>query len=158
MVDTVTPKRRSAIMAKIRSKNTFPELAVRSYFHARGLRFKIHDRTLPGKPDIVFASRKAAVFVHGCFWHGCPRCVDGTRKVKSNSKFWVEKVLGNKERDARHSAALKIEGWTVLTIWECQIPNVRTLERLATKLETLPKLPGRLRKATGSSRHQTMRV
>lgn len=86
-MDTVSAQRRSEIMSKIRSRDTKPELAVRRYLHSTGLRYRIHRRDLPGRPDIVFPSRKLCVFVHGCFWRGCPNCVDGTRTVKSNGAY-----------------------------------------------------------------------
>lgn len=141
MIDVVSPERRSAIMAKIRSRNTAPELSVRRYLHSRGLRFRIHGRSLPGKPDLVFPSRKACVFVHGCFWHGCTKCVDGTRAVKSNVKFWREKILKNRARDASHKIALQREGWKVFTIWECETQSPALLKRLAARLKGLPRRP-----------------
>src|ERR1700674_4838408 len=98
-MDTVTPERRSAIMARIRSKDTAPELAVRRYLHAKGLRYRLHHAGLPGKPDLVFPARRVCVFIHGCFWHGCPHCIDGTRQVKSNSAYWSAKVAGHRARD-----------------------------------------------------------
>ena len=139
MADTVSPERRSAIMANIRSRNTTPELKVRRYLHSAGLRFRLHKSGLPGRPDLVFPSRRICVFVHGCFWHGCERCVDGTRAVKSNSAFWIEKVRKNRERDARNESALEADGWKVLTVWECQLQSPVTLKRLATRIKNAPK-------------------
>jgi DNA mismatch endonuclease (patch repair protein) len=138
MVDTVSPARRSAIMANIRGKDTTPELRVRRYLHAKGLRFRLHSRELPGKPDIVFPARRVCVFVHGCFWHGCPNCVDGTRQVKSNALFWADKVRGNRNRDARHKAALETAGWTVMALWECEIADPSRLSSLADRIAELP--------------------
>jgi DNA mismatch endonuclease (patch repair protein) len=138
MADIVSPERRSAIMARIRSRDTQPELIVRRYLHACGLRFRVHKRGLPGKPDIVFSSRRVCVFVHGCFWHGCPNCVDGTRKVKSNSDFWSAKVRGNSERDARHIVELETAGWKVFTIWECEIEHPQKLARLGRQIQRAP--------------------
>ncbi|WP_142252794.1 very short patch repair endonuclease [Bradyrhizobium sp. UNPF46] len=129
-MDKISAIRRSANMAAIRSKNTRPEIAVRRFLFAAGLRFRLHAKTLPGKPDIIFRSRRVVIFVHGCFWHGCTKCGDGRRRVKSNSKYWMEKVRGNRSRDARHKRALRAEGWTCLTIWECEVSKPHRLNRL----------------------------
>lgn len=136
-MDTITPTRRSEIMAAIRSKNTSPELAVRRYLHAAGLRYRLHRRGLPGRPDIVFPSRRICVFVHGCFWHGCPRCVDGRRAVRSNIEYWTPKIAGNQARDERHRDALTGAGWTVFTIWECQAREAVTLQALAAGIRAI---------------------
>src|SRR3989442_1667939 len=101
MADRLTREARSENMRRIRSKDTRPELVVRHYLHGAGFRYRLHRKELPGQPDLVFPSRRLCVFVHGCFWHGCQRCVDGTRLVKSNKKFWKMKVAGNRERDSR---------------------------------------------------------
>src|SRR5437879_2491620 len=117
-MDTVTPERRSAIMARIRARDTGPEMAVRHALHSAGLRYRLHSKDLPGKPDLVFRRFRACVFVHGCFWHGCPECIDGRRSVKSNIGYWRPKIAGNRERDAGNRAALERKGWRVFTIWE----------------------------------------
>ena len=109
-VDRLSPDRRSANMAQIWSKDTAPEMAVRRFLHAAGLRYRLHRARLPGKRDLVFPKWRICVFVHGCFWHGCRRCIDGTRRVKSNTAYWNSKVADNKARDARHKAALKEAG------------------------------------------------
>ena len=140
-MDTVPRHRRSEIMARIRSKNTAPELAVRRYLHAARLRYRVHRSGLPGRPDIVFPSRRACVFVHGCFWHGCPNCVDGRRQVRSNKAYWVPKIAGNKARDARHCQALEADGWTVFTVWECQVSEPDRLQKLAADISALPQRP-----------------
>src|SRR5437764_14962027 len=121
-------------MRRIRSQDTAPELEVRHFLHRRGLRFRLHRRDLPGKPDLVFPSIGACVFVHGCFWHGCSRCVDGTRKVKSKSPYWIGKIKGNRARDRRHVRTLVKAGWKVYVIWECEIKQGRRLEKIATQL------------------------
>jgi DNA mismatch endonuclease, patch repair protein len=136
-MDKLTPYARSLNMSRIRSRDTSPELAVRRALYKAGLRFRLHVRTLPGKPDLVFSSRRACVFVHGCFWHGCPNCVDGTRKVKSNRAYWSAKIEGNRRRDARHVASLRAAGWAVFVIWECQVRETARLNRLARKIKTL---------------------
>jgi len=109
-VDTVSRERRSQIMSRIRGRDTVPELAVRRFLHAAGLRFRLHRFDLPGRPDIVLPSRRACVFVHGCFWHGCPKCVDGTRTVKSNTLYWRQKVETNRARDQRNQKRLEASG------------------------------------------------
>jgi DNA mismatch endonuclease, patch repair protein len=101
-MDTVTPARRSEIMAAIRSKDTAPELAVRRYLHASGLRYRLHRHRLPGRPDLIFPGRRLCLFVHGCFWHGCPHCRHGAREVKSNTSYWSVKLARNKARDAEN--------------------------------------------------------
>lgn len=119
-MDTVSPERRSAMMSRIRSKDTKPELAVRRQLHRAGLRYRLHSRTLPGTPDLVFARWKTALFVHGCFWHSCPKCAVGRRRVKSNSDYWDAKLARNRARDLLHRQALEEMGWRVLWFWECE--------------------------------------
>jgi DNA mismatch endonuclease (patch repair protein) len=119
-MDTLTKEARSALMARIRSKDTKPELAARAAAKALGLRPSTHRADLPGKPDMVFASRKAAVFVNGCFWHGhagCPKA----RTPRSNEGFWTAKLAANKARDRRNRRDLRRMGWRVLTVWECDM-------------------------------------
>jgi DNA mismatch endonuclease (patch repair protein) len=132
MADKLSASRRSWNMARIPSKDTKPELAVRSLVHSLGYRFRLHRKDLPGKPDLVFPSRKKVIFVHGCFWHqhDDPACLDG-RKPKSNSIFWDAKLQRNIIRDAAAQKALHEAGWKVLVIWECKV--VQT-PRLAKRL------------------------
>jgi DNA mismatch endonuclease, patch repair protein len=113
---------RSALMARIRATNTGPERRVRSVLHRLGYRFRLHARELPGKPDIVLRPRRAAIFVHGCFWHGhdCPR---GSRKPKTNEAYWSAKIARNRTRDAQTLAALEAAGWRALTLWECGLKD-----------------------------------
>ncbi|MGY6410768.1 MAG: very short patch repair endonuclease [Alkalilacustris sp.] len=114
------PMTRSEVMASVRHKDTRPEMVVRRGLHAIGLRFRLHRKDLPGRPDLVFPRYRAAVFVHGCFWHahqGCP----GFRLPKSRQEFWQPKLLGNRMRDERDRAALLDAGWRVLIVWECAI-------------------------------------
>jgi DNA mismatch endonuclease (patch repair protein) len=136
-MDKLSPAGRSENMAAISSKNTGPELAVRRYLHAAGLRYRLHGRGLPGRPDIVFPSRRVCIFVHGCFWHGCSRCIDGLRKVKSNTAYWNEKIEGNRRRDERHCEALKEGGWTVLQIWDCQSRDPAILQSLTSAVKAI---------------------
>nr|WP_268828295.1 very short patch repair endonuclease [Lysobacter gummosus] len=119
---------RSRVMSRIRGRDTKPEITVRRYLHCRGLRYTLHDRKLPGKPDLVFRTRKVAIFVHGCFWHGHEGC--STWKVpQSRTDYWLAKIKGNRERDARTIHLLEEQGWLVLVVWACQI-NDRNLEQL----------------------------
>ena len=106
-------------MALIRSKDTKPEMRVRRALHASGLRYRLHDKRLPGRPDLVFVGRRVALFVNGCFFHqhaGCARA----RRPKSRLDFWGPKLRGNVERDARNCRALEDAGWRVIVIWECE--------------------------------------
>lgn len=116
-------------MARIRSKDTKPEMAVRRMLHALGYRYVLHDRRLPGSPDLVFPARHKAVFVHGCFWHGHD-CGRGFRP-KTNAAFWATKIEGNIARNLRQAVALRSLGWRTLVVWECAIrPDLlRALER-----------------------------
>ena len=117
-------------MSAISAKNTKLEIFVRQFLFRNGLRYRIHVGHLPGRPDIVFPSRHLVIFVHGCFWHGCSRCVDGRRAVKSNSAYWLEKIRRNKLRDVRNLARLQAMGWQVLTIWECECSDPTQFQRL----------------------------
>lgn len=119
MVDRLTPEARSRNMAKIRGKNTGPELAVRRAAHALGLRFRLHQSDLPGTPDLVFPGRRIALFVHGCFWHRHPGC-RFAYMPKSRIEFWRAKFEGNVERDVRKQADLAAAGWRVVVVWECE--------------------------------------
>ena len=114
----VTAATRTVMLAN-RGRDTGPEMAVRRALHAAGLRFRLHDRRLPGRPDVVLASRRLVVEVRGCFWHG-HACLGG-RVPKTRSAFWVEKVRVNKARDARNEGALRDLGWDVLVVWECDL-------------------------------------
>ncbi|MCC5957703.1 MAG: DNA mismatch endonuclease Vsr [Natronohydrobacter sp.] len=135
MADVVDAATRSRMMAGIRGKDTRPEMILRRGLHARGFRFRLHDRRLPGSPDLVFPGRRAAVFVHGCFWHGhaCPLF----RLPATRQEFWRAKIEGNAARDKAAEAALLADGWRVLTIWECalkgrgRLPAETVLDRAA---------------------------
>ena len=119
-MDTLTPAARSALMSRIRSKDTKPEMEVRRLVHGLGFRYRLHDRDLPGHPDLVFASRGRIIFVHGCFWHRHETCKDA-RWPKSNLDFWKPKLEGNRLRDKANQKTLKRLGWKLLIIWECQL-------------------------------------
>ena len=138
MVDVLTPEQRRFNMSRIRGRDTKPELTLRRGLHALGFRFRLHRRDLPGRPDLVFPGRGAAVFVHGCFWHGhdCPMCrLPGTRTA-----FWTAKIQGNRDRDRRAVSALMTSSWRVLVVWECalrgpaRLPYKMVLAKCATFL------------------------
>lgn len=127
-MDFLDAKARSALMSRIRGRDTKPELAVRRYLHGHGLRYVLNDSSLPGKPDLAFKSRKVAVFVHGCFWHGHVGCAKA-RIPKTRSAYWQAKIVTNRARDRRVEARLRRLGWRVFVIWQCRISPSR-LERL----------------------------
>lgn len=129
MVDTVNATTRSLMMSAIKGINTRPEMCVRRYLHAAGLRYRLHDRELPGKPDLVFPRNRVAVFVHGCFWHQHSMCKYATMPA-SNVDFWNRKFAANVGRDKLTREQLTDMGWTVLTIWECETENAERLDEL----------------------------
>ncbi|WP_199136034.1 very short patch repair endonuclease [Delftia sp. ASV31] len=119
MADVLTAEQRRLNMSRIRGKDTKPEMVVRRGLHARGLRYRLQDRNLPGRPDLVFASHRVVVFVHGCFWHGhnCPMF----RLPATRPEFWQAKIEANRARDHRANDSLNLLGWRALTIWECSL-------------------------------------
>jgi DNA mismatch endonuclease (patch repair protein) len=133
-------KHRSWVMSRVKGRNTKPELLVRKLLHAKGYRFRLHRKGLPGKPDIVFPARRKVIFVNGCFWHGHD-CVRGARMPATNREYWSKKIARNQARDANQCALLSNTGWRVLVIWECEIRDtanfgkqlVRFLGRIGTK-------------------------
>ena len=129
MTDKITPAERSRNMAAIKSTATKPELIVRRLAHQLGFRFRLHRKDLPGKPDLVFVSRRKIIFVHGCFWHQHPvaACLD-SKPPKSNLDYWLPKLRRNVERDAQNVKALRKLGWKVLVIWECETKKKARLE------------------------------
>lgn len=128
MVDHVSAKKRSEIMATVSSQGSGPEMLVRRAAHKLGLRFRIHRRDLPGRPDLVFSRSKIAVFVHGCYWHRHVGCKKATTP-KSNVDFWTNKFISNVERDQRAEASLRELGWTVRIVWQCELPDMEAAER-----------------------------
>jgi DNA mismatch endonuclease, patch repair protein len=125
MVDRLDPKRRSRLMKQVKSKNTQPEIIVRSLLHRLGYRFRLHRKDLPGTPDIVFPSRHLAIFVHGCFWHG-HGCRIG-QLPKSRLDYWEPKIAANKERDKRKKTDIIEKGWRVVVVWQCELADIETL-------------------------------
>lgn len=145
MTDVLTPAQRQFNMSRIRGKDTKPELLLRRGLHARGFRFRLHSRTLPGRPDLVFARFRAAVFVHGCFWHGhdCPMFkIPATR-----TEFWAAKIAGNRKRDTQVLESLALKGWRTLIIWECELrgPAKHSVDQI------LDQVAGWLRIGQGSA-------
>lgn len=129
MADVHTPRQRSYNMSRIRSTDTRPEMVVRRYLHALGYRYRLHVKTLPGKPDIVLPKYKTVIFVHGCFWHGHARCkyfkIPATR-----TQWWTDKINTNKANDAKAIKKLKKEGWKVVVVWECTLKRNKLLDSL----------------------------
>lgn len=135
MVDTLSRQERSRRMSLIRSSNTNPELVLRRALHRLGLRYRLRNTQLPGKPDIAFPRLKVAIFVHGCFWHRHENC-KVANMPKSNTAFWQEKFDRNVARDQRNEGALKSMGWRVETVWECEL-SAKTVEATATRLAAI---------------------
>lgn len=132
-------------MAKVKSEHTKPELVVRQFLHAAGFRYRLHDKQMPGKPDVVLPKYRAVVFVQGCFWHGHgAECLRNSRQApKSNADFWQAKFAYNQERDQRNQAALMEEGWRVFIVWECELKKSElgaTLHRLTSQLLEIDEL------------------
>lgn len=128
--DDVDPVR-SRIMQQVKGKNTKPELLVRKALHALGYRFRIHRKDLAGRPDIVLPRYRTAIFVHGCFWHRHPGCRKASTP-KTRVEFWQDKFTANVARDERNVAALEADGWSVLTVWECE---TKAMDSLSERLE-----------------------
>ncbi|MHB1332517.1 MAG: very short patch repair endonuclease [Sulfuriferula sp.] len=134
MVDVVDKATRSRMMAGIQGKNTKPELLVRKYLHSKGLRFRLHAKKLPGKPDLVFPKYKVVVFVHGCFWHRHAGCKYATTP-SSREDFWANKLSENVARDSYQIAALIGLGWRVFVVWECELrESQKRLESLYSEI------------------------
>lgn len=140
--DRLSKERRSWNMSRIKGKNTKPEMVVRSLLHQAGYRFRLHDKKLPGKPDIVLPKYKTVIFVHGCFWHqheGCPK----SSRPSGNATFWVKKLKGNVQRDKHIQSALCDLGWRVIVIWTCELKSEKARLRILSALEQEPS-PRRL--------------
>ena len=131
--DVYGPEKRSAVMRRVRGRDTTPEMTVRRALTRLGARYRLHRKDLPGNPDVVLPGRKLALFVHGCFWHGHD-CARGARVPKQNRDYWVAKVERNRQRDARSRAALEALGWRVETIWECELKAAEALDARLTAL------------------------
>lgn len=143
-MDNLTPAERSRIMSKVKSRNTRPEILVRSFLHRHGLRFRINKASLPGKPDIILPKYKAVVFVNGCFWHHHqdPNC-KLARIPKSNVSFWTQKILGNSARDKDRTEKLEALGWRVFCVWECQLNHPeQILSKLVSQIVSMSCMEG----------------
>ena len=139
MADVHEPEVRSYNMSQIKSKDTKPEILVRKFLHTNGFRFRIHDKKLPGKPDIVLKKYKTIIFIHGCFWHGhnCPL----GKLPETRKSFWKEKIYGNINRDINNQKELENLGFKVITIWQCDLKNKKVREN--TLLDLLKTLKDR---------------
>lgn len=129
MTDTLSKEERSRVMAKVKSRDTKPEKKVRSLLFSLGFRFRLCQKNLPGKPDIVLKKYRTVIFVHGCFWHGHKNCKNA-RIPKSNVEFWKNKIERNKQRFAEVSRQLQEQGWKVVVIWECETKDIKKLKKL----------------------------
>jgi DNA mismatch endonuclease (patch repair protein) len=130
MVDTLTREQRSERMSRIRGRNTGPEWMVRRLIHGMGYRYRLHRKDLPGKPDLVFPRARKAIFIHGCFWHRhpAPAC-KLARLPKSRLEFWLPKLESNRERDKMNEEKLKLSGWKILVVWECETGNIQEVKQ-----------------------------
>ncbi len=135
-MDTITPDKRSWNMSRIRSRNTGPEKILRSMLHQAGFRFRLHDKKLPGCPDLVLKKYHTVIFVHGCFWHRHTEC-NNSILPKTRPDFWKAKLEGNVVRDRKNTEALSSTGWTVIVVWECELKKspLDVLERITTRLK-----------------------
>lgn len=136
MADVHTKEQRSYNMSRIKGKDTKPEMLVRRFLHANGYRYKLNNKTLPGKPDIVLPKYKTVIFVHGCFWHGHKNC-KYAGIPKTRTEWWLNKINGNKANDSKKKLLLKKQKWNVITIWECGLKAKRieaTLQKLLNKI------------------------
>jgi len=136
MADVHTKKQRSYNMSQIRAKDTKPEMLVRRFLHAKGFRYKLHDKSLPGKPDIVLPKYRIVIFVHGCFWHGHENC-KYFKIPKTRTKWWTDKIKGNKANDEKAVKALKKDGWRIINIWECDLKPVKVEKTLTPLLKKI---------------------
>ena len=133
MTDVFSPEKRSAVMRRVKARDTTPEMMVRRVLTRLGARYRLHRKDLPGNPDVVMPGRRLAIFVHGCFWHGHD-CARGARVPKQNRDYWQAKVGRNRARDAASLEKLEALGWRVLTVWECELKDAVALEARLTAL------------------------
>lgn len=133
MADVHTKAQRSYNMSRIKGKDTKPEMLVRRFLHANGFRYKLHDKTLPGKPDIVLPKYKTVIFIHGCFWHGHKNCKYFV-VPKTRTEWWINKINGNKANDLKAAKVLKKDGWKIITIWECGLKPYKLEKTLSSLL------------------------
>lgn len=143
MADVFSKEKRSWIMSRIKGKDSLPEMVVRRYLHAKGFRYRLHVKSLPGKPDIVLPKYKTAILIHGCFWHAHGNCKKASLP-KTKTEWWKSKLEKNKQNDLKTEKALKKLGWKVITIWQCQLKSSKfdstinkLLRQLHRRLQTL---------------------
>ena len=134
-MDKLSPEQRSRNMAQVKAENTRPEILVRSLLHRMGYRFRLHDKKLPGKPDIILPKYKAVIFVHGCFWHGHEGCKRGTIPA-TRTEFWRNKISSNKIRDSNNITDLKNLGYRCLVLWQCELKDETLLKQRLTDFLT----------------------
>jgi DNA mismatch endonuclease (patch repair protein) len=144
-MDRFSPAERSRLMGRVRGRDTSPEQAVRRLLHALGYRFRLHGSGVLGRPDVVWHTKKTAIFVHGCFWHQHRSCRRAT-VPQANHEFWAKKLSGNRSRDARVVRTLRSTGWRVLVLWQCQVHDS---ERLRSMLE---RFLGRATRSRGAKK------
>jgi len=141
MADVHEAKTRSYNMSRISGKDTKPEMIVRKFLHSNGFRYRLHEKNLPGKPDLVLPKYNSVIFVHGCFWHAHQDC-KYFKIPKTRTEWWKEKLYKNKERDERNVETLEDKGWNVIIVWECELKpesKKETLKGLIQKLEEQPE-------------------
>lgn len=136
MADVHTPEQRSYNMSRIKGTNTKPEMLVRKYLHAHGYRYKLHDKTLPGKPDLILPKYRTVIFIHGCFWHGHTNCKYYV-VPKTKTDWWLAKINGNIANDEKAIQALMQDGWKVITVWECDLKPKKAEETLKELAESI---------------------
>ena len=138
MADVHNQKTRSYNMSQIKAKNTKPEMLVRKFLHAQGFRYKLHDKKLPGKPDLVLPKYKAVIFIHGCFWHGHNDCKYFV-VPKTRTEWWLNKINTNKTNDAKAMKALKKDGWKIVNVWECDLKPLKVEKTFLSILKKMSK-------------------
>jgi len=139
MADVHSPETRSYNMSRIKGKDTKPEMIVRKFLFSKGFRYRLHVKSLPGKPDIVLPKYKTVIFIHGCFWHGHDGCKYFV-VPKTRTEWWLNKIIGNISNDNRNNELLKLEGWRVLIIWECELKQKKKNQTLENLLRLLKKI------------------
>ena len=154
MPDPFTLSQRHKCMSAIRGKNTKPEILVRKGLHARGFRFRLHNKKLPGSPDIVLPKYGVAIMVNGCFWHGHKGCRYAT-KPKTSIEFWETKIARNRRRDEVTTAHLEALGWTVITVWECELRNSSQLDDMLNALAEEIRYAGEVKRVKDMNSRQS---
>ena len=152
MADILTPIQRHSCMSRIRGKDTKPEIRVRKGLHRRGFRFRLQDRRLPGRPDITLPKYGVAIMVNGCFWHGHKGCRYAT-KPRTNPEFWETKIERNRHRDEVTTAHLEALGWTVITVWECELRGKAAAEARIEALAEDIRKAGEMKLQQKRTRH-----